>query len=82
MRAKPAHDEEPAETTDGVMSHESKPDEPKAEAKPERFRVLKAFTLGDGRTVMPGEEFAPEGADWPPRRSKQLVEQKYLRPIE
>ena len=47
------------------------------------YRVLKAFTLDDGMTVMPGEKFVPgDVAKWPARRSKQLVEQKYLRPIK
>jgi hypothetical protein len=57
----------------------------KAKAKPdaERFRVLKAFTLDDGRTVMPGETFSPADVEkWPERRTKQLEEQKYLRPIK
>ena len=57
-------------------------DEPAAEpaAEPERYRVLKAFTLDDGRTVMPGEEWTPEGG-WPARRLHQMNDQKYLRPI-
>lgn len=46
-----------------------------------RFLVLKAITLADGRTVMPGEEFVPDET-FPARRPKQLVEQKYLRPID
>lgn len=47
------------------------------------YHVLKAFTLDDGRTVMPGETFTPGDVEkWPARRSKQLVEQKYLRPIK
>lgn len=52
-------------------------------AEPMRFRVLKAVTLDDGRTVMPGEslEIAPDDASWPARRPKQLVGQKYLRPM-
>lgn len=62
--------------------------EPEPESEPEkaegdRFRVLKAFTLDDGRTVMPGEEFAPGDIEkWPARRSKQMVDQKYLRPMD
>jgi len=47
----------------------------------DRYRVLKGFTLDDGRTVMPDEEFAPEAGSFPARRVKQMVEQKYLRPI-
>lgn len=53
---------------------------PAKDTEPARFRVLKAFTLADGRTVMPGEEFTPDDS-FPARRPKQLVEQKYLRPI-
>jgi hypothetical protein len=56
-------------------------DEGKDEA--DSYRVLKAFTLDDGRTVMPGEKFVPGDVEkWPARRSKQLVDQKYLRPIK
>lgn len=47
------------------------------------YRVLKGFTLDDGRVVMPGEKFVPGDVEkWPARRSKQLVDQKYLRPIK
>ena len=56
-------------------------DEGKDEA--DSYRVLKAFTLDDGRTVMPGEKSEPASVEkWPARRSKQLVDQKYLRPIK
>jgi hypothetical protein len=49
----------------------------------DRYRVLKAFTLDDGRTVMPGEVFEPaDVTPWPARRTKQLTEQKYLRPMD
>lgn len=61
-------------------------DAPKAEGEDtdasDSFRVLKAFTLDDGMTIMPGEKFSPGDVEkWPARRTKQLVEQKYLRPI-
>ena len=53
------------------------------EEEAETYRVLKAFTLDDGQTLMPGEKFSPgEVKQWPARRSKQLVEQKFLRPIK
>lgn len=58
--------------------------EAEAEADPansERYRVLKAITLADGSTVMPGEEIDLSGPEWPARRAKQLVDQKYLRPL-
>lgn len=52
-------------------------------AEPDRYRVLKAFTLDDGLTLMPGEVFEPGSvASWPERRTKQLEDQKYLRPIK
>lgn len=62
-------------------------DAPKAEAEDkdeaEHYRVLKAFTIDDGQTLMPGEKFAPgEVENWPARRTKQLVDQKFLRPIK
>lgn len=58
------------------------PEPDAVDAKAERFRVLKAFTLDDGRTVMPDEEFSPSEVEkWPARRSKQMVDLKYLRPI-
>jgi hypothetical protein len=46
-----------------------------------RYEVLKAVTDDDGRTYMPGEEFAP-GPGFPSRRPKQLVDQKFLRPLD
>jgi hypothetical protein len=49
----------------------------------DRFRVLKAFTLDDGMTVMPGEVFKPaDVAKWPARRTKQMEDQKFLRAIK
>ena len=55
------------------------------DAEPEqtgtRYEVLKAVTDEDGRTYMPGEEFTP-GSGFPSRRPQQLVDQKFLRPLE
>lgn len=59
--------------------------EPTTGAEPEpsgqRYTVLKAITVEDGKTYMPGEEFVP-GPDFPSRRPKQLVDQHFLRPLE
>lgn len=54
-----------------------------AEPEPEgqKYEVLKAVTDDEGRTYMPGETFVP-GAGFPSRRPKQLVDQKFLRPID
>ena len=46
-----------------------------------RYEVLKAVTDDDGRSYMPGEEFVP-GSGFPARRPQQLVDQKFLRPLE
>jgi len=44
------------------------------------YHVLKAFTLDDGRTVMPGDEFDPATVEkWPARRAKQMVDQKFMK---
>ena len=60
-------------------------DEPKTGVEPakagQRYQVLKAVTDEEGRTYMPGEEFTP-GSGFPSRRPKQLVEQKFLRPLD
>lgn len=62
---------------------ESKPAAKAEPAESMRFRVLKAITLDDGRTVMPGEELeiAADDPSWPARRPRQLTRQKYLRPM-
>ena len=55
------------------------------DAEPEqsgtRYEVLKAVTDEDGRTYMPGDVFTP-GSGFPSRRPQQLVDQKFLRPLE
>lgn len=57
--------------------------EDKAEPQAVTFHVLKAITLDDGLTVMPGETFNPSDVkNWPARRTQQLVDQKFLRPIK
>jgi hypothetical protein len=58
-------------------------DEPESapEKTGQRYQVLKAVTDEDGRTYMPGDEFVP-GAGFPSRRPKQLVDQKFLRPLD
>lgn len=53
---------------------------PTFEVEPARYRVLKAITLADGSTLMPGDEFAPDET-FPARRPGQLVRQKFLRAI-
>lgn len=71
----------PTTTTTTTTTTTAAP-EPDAE-EADSYRVLKGFTLDDGRVVMPGEKFVPADVEkWPARRSKQLVEQKYLRPIK
>lgn len=55
---------------------------PPVERKPVRYRVLKAITLSDGRTAMPGEVIDVGGSEWPSRRPKQLTDLGFLRPIE
>ena len=49
-------------------------------AEAQRFRVLRAITLEDGRTAMPGE-IIEASENWPYHRSRQMVEQGYLLPI-
>lgn len=72
-------------TTTATTTPEPPQDEPKAakggDPTPERYYVLKAFVLADGQVVMPGSEWTPT-PDFPSRRPKQLVEQKFLRPID
>jgi hypothetical protein len=42
-----------------------------------QYRVLRAITVDNGQTLMPGEVITP-GADWPFHRARQLVEQGSL----
>lgn len=56
-------------------------DDAEPEQSGQRYEVLKAVTDDEGRTYMPGEEFVP-GSGFPSRRPQQLVDQKFLRPIE
>jgi hypothetical protein len=74
----PTAAEEEAEE-EGGGEPEPEPDRPAPAGQ--RYRVLKAVTDEDGRTWMPGEEFVPDPR-FPARRPKQLVDQKYLRPID
>jgi hypothetical protein len=61
---------------------ETAPEEAEEEpAKGAQYRVLKAFTLNSGQTVMPGDTVTPE-KDWPERRPGQLVKQGYLNALE
>ncbi len=66
-----------ADTTDVADDN----DDAEPEQSGKRYEVLKAVTDEDGRTYMPGEEFTP-GSGFPSRRPKQLVEQKFLRPLD
>lgn len=75
------------EDPDAPVGSEPTDDEPvlgeMAESEPsgQRYTVLKAITVEDGKTYMPGEEFVP-GPDFPSRRPKQLVDQHFLRPLD
>lgn len=76
----------PAETAgDGSDASAGGDGEAPASEEPDRtgarYRVLKAITVGSGQTYMPGEEIEVGGEDWPARRAKQLVEQKYIKAI-
>lgn len=45
-----------------------------------RYRILKAVTLEDGRTAMPGDTVSD--TDWPYGRAALLIDQRYMLPIE
>jgi hypothetical protein len=68
-----------------ALASDAEPNDQSGDAEPEqsgtRYEVLKAVTDDEGRTYMPGEHFVP-GSGFPSRRPKQLVDQKYLRPLE
>jgi len=84
VNAKAAAKADPTTTTTTTEAPEMPQDEPKAGKggdTPTRYHVDKAFTLADGQVVMPGTEWSPD-ADFPKRRPQQLVEQKFLRPID
>lgn len=55
-------------------------DERERAGVPAQYRVLKAITLEDGRTAMPGDTVTDEG--WPYGRGALLVDQRYLLPLE
>jgi hypothetical protein len=82
LEAAPGQDDVTDDTTDGddAESGESD-DDAESEQSGQRYEVLKAVTDEDGRTYMPGEQFVP-GSGFPSRRPKQLVDQKFLRPLE
>lgn len=56
-------------------------DDAEPEPTGQRYEVLKAVTDDAGQTYMPGETFVP-GPGFPSRRPKQLVDQKFLRPLD
>ena len=70
-----APDDEPADDADAA------PDDAQPEPSGQTYEVLKAVTDDEGRTYMPGEQFTP-GSGFPSRRPKQLVDQKFLRPLD
>lgn len=76
IEAAPAPD-----TADDGEAEADSGDDADAEPSGQRYAVLKAVTDEDGRTYMPGEEFVP-GPGFPSRRPRQLVDQKYLRPLD
>jgi len=80
LEAAPAQDDAADDNTDAAPDDVADDDAEPAKAGT-RYEVLKAVTDDDGRTYMPGEEFVP-GSGFPARRPQQLVDQKFLRPLD
>lgn len=81
----PAAGDEAAGRSDVTGHHKPEGDDGSAGKSAElagtQYLVLRAITGDQGRTFLPGEVVAPDGA-WPFYRARQLTEQGYLLPLQ